>query len=427
MIKDGFPDEPAPMLPADRGTSAPAALSFNRRRVLASAAATITSLAPIGSPAAGPANGLASLAAERGLYFGTAVQMEQLQGEDDLREAVLRECSIFTPEVALNWASLEPARGQLTLARMDDLATFTSNQSKKLQGHNLLWHRTVPRWGADMLRGERNWRPINLFFASVIPRYAEVISGWNVVNEPIDVGQRSDGLRNNVFLEVFGPDYIRRALEEARAFAPHAQLFISDYSLEYDFPVEAERRRLFLKLVEGLKKAGAPLDGVGLQSHLDLAKGSISTSAVSAFVAELRQLGLTVAVTELDVKEVSYTAPRQVRDTLVGDGVRRYLDVVLANPSVVGVTTWGLSDRHSWLDITATDYARFPEAWANGDGPGVNRGLPFDTSMQPKPMYLAIEQAIRAAPRRPADAAGAKNRNKSQPAGNRSGPGPTRH
>ena len=401
MIKDGLPDEPTPMLPADRGTSAAAAPRFNRRHVLASAAATITSLAPIGSSAAGPTNGLASLAAERGLYFGTAVQIDQLQGESDLREAALRECSSFTPEVALNWASLEPARGQLNLARLDDLATFTLNQGKKLHGHNLLWHRTAPGWAVDMLRGERSWRPINLlYFASVIPRYAEVIARWHVVNEPMDVGQRSDGLRNNVFLEVFGPDYIRRALEEARAFAPHAQLFINEYSLEYDFPSEAERRRLFLKLVEGLKKAGAPLDGVGLQSHLDLAKGSISAPAVTAFVSELRQLGLAVAVTELDVKEVSYTAPPQVRDTLVGDAVRRYLDVVLADPSVVGVTTWGLTDRHSWLDITPADYARFPGAWANGDGPGVNRGLPFDTSMQPKPMYLAIEQAIRAAPKR---------------------------
>jgi endo-1,4-beta-xylanase len=400
MIKDGLPDEPAAMLPADRGTSAAAALKFNRRRVLASAAATITSLAPMGSPAAGPTVGLASLAAERGLYFGTAVQMEQLQGESDLREAVLRECSNLTPEVVLNWASLEPARGQLNLAPLDDLATFTLNRGKKLQGHNLLWHRTVPDWGADMLRGERNWRLIDLYFASIIPRYAEVISRWNVVNEPMDVGQRSDGLRNNVFLEVFGPDYIRRALEAARAFAPHAQLYINEYSLEYDFPIEAERRRLFLNLVEGLKKADAPLDGVGLQSHLDLAKGSISTSAVSAFVTELRQLGLAVAVTELDVKEVSYTAPREVRDALVGDAVRRYLDVVLADPSVVGVTTWGLTDRHSWLDITPADYARFPGAWASGDGPGVNRGLPFDTSMQPKPMYLALEQAIRAAPHR---------------------------
>src|SRR3984957_9641026 len=242
MIKDGLPDEPGPMLPADRGTSAAVALSFNRRRVLASAAATITSLAPVGSLAAGPTNGLASLAAERGLYFGTAVQMEQLQGESDLREAVLRECSSFTPEVALNWASLEPARGQLNLARLDDLATFTLSQGKKLQGHNLLWHRTVPGWGADMLRGERSWRPINLFFASVIPRYAEVIARWTVFNEPMDVGQRSDVLRDNVFLEVFGPDYIRRALEAARAFAPHAQLFINEYSLEYDFPIEADRR-----------------------------------------------------------------------------------------------------------------------------------------------------------------------------------------
>lgn len=399
MIISPSPEDAARALPPDEGGDALAAADVDRRSVLVAASAAIAGFVPVASAAEDSASGLAALAARQGLYFGAAVQTEQMQAESDFRRAMLRECSRFTPEVALNWAAMEPARGQLALSRMDDLATFTLAAGRKLHGHTLLWHRAVPEWGADALRDDRNWRLIKRFFASIIPRYGEVISRWHVVNEPIDVGHRSDGLRENVFLDAFGPDYIRRSLEEARFFAPKAQLFLNEYGLEYDMPVESERRRLFLKLVENLKKAGAPLDGVGLQSHLDLGKGSISAAAVSTFLAELHQLGLAIAITELDVKEVAYTAPRQIRDKLVGDEVRRYLDIVFACPSVIGVTTWGLSDRHSWLDITEADYARFPGAWANGDGPGVNRGLPFDTSMQPKPMYVAIEQAIRAAPR----------------------------
>jgi endo-1,4-beta-xylanase len=385
-------------LPSHEEASATPGL--NRRTLLITASAAIAACAPMAGRAEQATTGLAGLAAQRGLYFGAAIQTEHLQAERDFHDAVLRECSHLSPEVALNWAAMEPARGQLALTRMDDFATFAADTDKSVHGHLLLWHRAVPDWAAQALREGRDWRLVTRFFASVMPRYGEAIGRWNVVNEPIQVGNRSDGLRQNVFLEVFGPDYIRRALEEARLFAPKAELFINEYSLEYDLPEEAERRRQFLKLIEGLKAAGAPLDGVGLQSHLDLGKGSISEAAVSNFVGELHQLGVTVAVTELDVKEAAYTAPLPVRDAMVGEEIQRYLEVVLAWPCVSGVTTWGLSDRHSWLEITKADYARFPGAWSSGDGPGLNRGLPFDASMRPKPMYSAIEAAIRTAPER---------------------------
>ena len=105
-------------------------------------------------------------------------------------------------------------------------------------------------------------------------------------------------------------------------------------------------------------------------------------------------MGLSIFVTELDVKESDYVASAEERDRLVADETRRYLDVVLSERAVVGVTTWGLSDRHSWLEVTLEDYARFAGAWADGDGPGLNRGLPLDSSMRPKPMFFAIRDAL---------------------------------
>jgi endo-1,4-beta-xylanase len=114
-------------------------------------------------------------------------------------------------------------------------------------------------------------------------------------------------------------------------------------------------------------------------------------------------MGLSIMVTELDVKESNYVAPASVRDQLVADETRRYLDAVLDEPAVKGVTTWGLSDRHSWLEVTAADYKRFPGAWSHpGEGPGLNRGLPYDSDLRPKPMYDAIIRAFQGA--RPAQA-----------------------
>jgi len=105
-------------------------------------------------------------------------------------------------------------------------------------------------------------------------------------------------------------------------------------------------------------------------------------------------MDLDIVVTELDMKESDYTASAEVRDRMVADEVRRYLDTVLAQKHVAGVVTWGLADSHSWLEVLEEDYRRFPGAWSKGDGPGLNRGLPYDASMRRKPMYRAIEAAF---------------------------------
>ena len=67
-------------------------------------------------------------------------------------------------------------------------------------------------------------------------------------------------------------------------------------------------------------------------------------------------------ISELDVKEYQYVLSVEQRDARVADETRRYLDVALGQPAVRGVTTWGLSDRHSWLRVTKDDFARYPDA-----------------------------------------------------------------
>jgi endo-1,4-beta-xylanase len=337
---------------------------------------------------------LAAAAAHQRRFYGSAVRIRELDAEKDLRDAVLRECAQLVPEFEMNWNHVEPQYGQLTFDRMDELATFANYNAKSLRGHTLLWHLGVPDWAATMLRERKDWNIVARYFGSVIPRYGDVIHQWEVVNEAIDPGARSDGLRNSVFMQAFGPDYISRAFVQARTFAPHAKLFINEYGLEYDIPEQRQRRYFLLKLLERLKNARVPLDGLGLQGHLDLANGYVSQPSIAAFLREVIDMKLAIIVTELDVKESNYVASPQARDRLVADEVRRYLEVVLSAPHVLGVTTWGLSDRHSWLQVTPQDYARFPGAWTHGDGPGYNRGLPLDSSMQPKPMYYALRDML---------------------------------
>ena len=348
--------------------------------------------------AAGAGASLARMAAEAGRYYGSAVRIERIGRDGDYREAILRECAYLTPESDLKWTNIEPRRDEPSLAPMDDLMSFARANGMKVRGHTLLWDRSVPDWARDSLLEYKDWGPIRKHLASVLARYGDAIEQWDVVNEPIETGARTDGLRESIFLRAFGPDYIRRALDDARMFAPRASLMINEYGLDYDIPVERDRRYLCLKLLERLKSAGAPLDAVGIQGHLDLAKSPFSQKVFGDFLQEIANLGLQIVITELDVKEHDYRASTEDRDRRVAEEVKRYLDVAFAQPAVKGLISWGLSDRYSWLEVTKEDYARLAGAWKEGDGPGVNRGLPLDSSMRRKPMYRAIEAAFKRQP-----------------------------
>ncbi|MNN92462.1 Glycosyl hydrolase family 10 [compost metagenome] len=59
---------------------------------------------------------------------------------------------------------------------------------------------------------------------------------------------------------------------------------------------------------------------------------------------------------------------------------------MLAFPEVRGVVTWGLTDKFSWLTEQVDARVRATE--------GVNRGLPYDESYSPKPMYWALSDTL---------------------------------
>jgi endo-1,4-beta-xylanase len=359
-------------------------------------------LAAMGWPApaaAGAAEAsLAQVAAAAGRYYGSAVRGDRLAADSEYREAILRECAYVTPALEMKWAAVEPRRGELSFAPMDEILSFARANGLKLRGHTLLWHRSVPDWVGRSLLESRDWGPIRSYFSAVIGHYGDAIEAWDVVNEPIQTGERADGLRDNIFLQAFGPDYIRRALEEARMLAPRARLMINEYGLDYDVPVEKDRRYYCLKLMERLKSAGAPLDGVGIQGHLNLAKSPFVPEVFARFLQEIANLGLSIVITELDVKECDYRALAEERDRRVAEEVKRYLDVAFAQPAMKGLISWGLTDRYSWLKVTPDDYARLAGAWKDGEGPGVNRGLPLDSLMRRKPMYRAIAAALKRQP-----------------------------
>jgi endo-1,4-beta-xylanase len=134
------------------------------------------------------------------------------------------------------------------------------------------------------------------------------------------------------------------------------------------------------------------LDAIGVQSHISAAipMGSDGKTARSAygpglirFIASARELGLQVFVTEMDVNDRALPAQAGVRDAAVAAAYREYLDLLLADPAVRAVLTWGITDRYTWLDHEGSRSDGQPE-----------RPLPFDSEYKAKLATSAIRDAF---------------------------------
>ncbi|HEX7819431.1 MAG TPA: endo-1,4-beta-xylanase [Sphingobium sp.] len=327
------------------------------------------------------------------IRFGAAIRPDQLDGEGPLLTAI-RNCDIVVPEYHGQWSAVEWDRHQPWYGNYDAILAFAEQNGQMVRGHSLIWDQMTPEWAKKEMLDHRRWKTVERHFETLLPRYSGRIGEWIVVNEMIDTEDGDRGLRRTSFQRAFGNDYVANALRSAHALDPQARLMINEFGTCHDNPVDEARRVALLKLVEKLKARGVPLHQVGLQGHLELAKGALPQARLARFLSDLADTGVTIAFTEVDVLEDDRSLPLDQRDARVAHMVSDLLDVARAQPAVASVVTWGLNDRHSWLQ----ERARETEAALNClpmDCTRLNRGLPYDAEMKPKPLQARLARAVK--------------------------------
>jgi endo-1,4-beta-xylanase len=333
------------------------------------------------------------MAERSGLFWGAAVQAQHIEQEADFAEAVARECSVVVPEWEMKWGAIERERGRRNFKRSDAVVKFAKRHRLKIRGTTLVWHHNIPKWAAEAIKRELDWNLLASHITATLDRYSgNSFIHWDAINEVIEPKHgRDDGLRVTPYLRAFGPDYIPRALILAHERAPKVPLYVNEFGLAYDHKIAKDRRTALLRLIDRLKKANAPFHGIGIQAHLVADdKNSFSEESLRRFLADIAAHGLKITVTEMDVRERDYSLPVEERDRRVAREVTRYLDVVLDEPAVEGIVTWGLSDRYSWLNSKLN--RSLPSKLREG---GVrSRGLPLDENLAPKPVTHAIVEAL---------------------------------
>jgi endo-1,4-beta-xylanase len=369
----------------------------DRRCVLAAGLAALWSCTIPSTGYAADTVTLRKAAAKKGLLYGTTISAEQISDDREFVRLVLQQAGLVVAENDMKWQVMNRgAPGDDDYGPADTVAGFALENDLALRGHNLLWYHRTPSWYFDLATRQEQERAIIQRVKQLAGRYRGMVHSWDVVNEPIEPKDgREDGLRSGVFLETIGPDYLDLVYRVTRETDPTARLVVNEYDVEFDTPEQEARRTALLNLLERMRRSGTPVDAVGIQAHLSCSGGPpFSASRLRRFLADVASLGLAIQITELDVTDEQAPSDQAIRDRLVADAYRQFLDAVLDEPAVKMVVTWGLSDRHSWIVRRETHQSKW-----RSDG-ALSRPLPFDADLKAKPAHEGIANAFAHAPGR---------------------------
>ncbi|HEY2033252.1 MAG TPA: endo-1,4-beta-xylanase [Rhizomicrobium sp.] len=327
--------------------------------------------------------GLRDITARHGIVYGCAAATYELK-DADFTASLTREAGILSAEYEMKRKALEPTRGVYDFSGGDGLLAFAHRHDMTFRGHTLVWHNSNPPWLQGALQSPDAETLLTGYIAAVAGHYKGRVHSWDVVNEAIQPSDgRSDGLRNSFWLKRFGPGYIDTAFHAARQADPNAMLVYNDWGCEWGAPENDRFRAVTLEFLSGALARGVPIDALGMQGHLSAFGTQVDQKKLAVFLAAVHQMGLKILVTEHDVDDSGGPADIAARDRAVADASRRFLDVMLDNPAVIAVLTWGLSDR--FLD---------PPGWQDRLAGRTPRMLPLDRDYRRKPMWTAMAKAF---------------------------------
>lgn len=156
----------------------------------------------------------------------------------------------------------------------------------------------------------------------------DVVDEWDVINET---------RANHDLMDLFGREVMIDWFKAAREVLPTQDLFINDYSI-LNTPPGSANHETYLDTIRFLQAGGAPITGVGFQSHLGT--NLPNPAMVYRTLEEFAPLGLKMRVTEFDINILDEDA--QARYT------RDFMTVLFSHPGVVGFQMWGFWEGSHW-------------------------------------------------------------------------------
>jgi endo-1,4-beta-xylanase len=313
-----------------------------------------------------------------------------LRNDPTAMNHVPAECGMVVSEASFKWAQLRPRPDMFAYEQADMLMDFATRRGMQVRGHTLIWGSYNPEWLEKTLLPDNAERLLTDHIHAVAGHFRRRLVHWDVVNEVIrPQDNRPLALADTIWFKALGRSYIDLAFHACAAADPGALRVLNEYGVEYATQDNRRRRGALLALLADLTHRGVPVQALGIQAHLDAARRDLDQQGLADFCADIAALGLKIIITEMDVSDRWLPADIAMRDAAVAAHGRAFLDAVLPNQAVLGVLTWGLSDRRSWLN----------DALPRPDGLPA-RALPLDRDLRRKPLWHALAEAFDLAPAR---------------------------
>ena len=302
--------------------------------------------------------------------LGAAVDWGEFTHDPALASTFLRHFDGLTAENEMKMYALQPAAGEFDFREADEMVDWALANGKRVRGHTLVWGNQLPWWVELGIWTPETLRPVMYdHIRTVMQHFDGRVREWDVVNEAFGSGGKMMG---NVWLRTLGPGYIEEAFRAARAADPDAKLFYNDNGI--DLPHDPHTKSV-LRMVADFKRRGVPIDGVGIQNHVST-RYHASYEQMAEVMRRFRELGVEVAVTEMDVRKDSPGGPGAESARQAGV-YGQYAKACRLEPSCGSFTVWGVGDRYSWYTNPTLE------------------PLLFDRNLRAKPAYTAVDNWLR--------------------------------
>ena len=307
--------------------------------------------------------------------FGTAVSGATLSSQrlspENLakyKQEIVQLFNFAVMENEMKWPqwSNEASR-PATIAAVD----WLRENGLQVRGHNLVW----PSWRNTNVKAAVDAKNDSAALAKVITDHITEtttafrgrVVDWDVINETFT---------NHDFMDTLGRHAMVDWFKAARAGDPSAKLFINDFNILEG--ADQAHQDDYASTIQYLIDQGAPIDGIGLQSHFP--------ARVTPMEELLRRLdrfakfGKELEITEFDI-DTSDEATQ-------ADYTRDFMTAVFSYPQVKAFLMWGFWEGAHWRPRGAMlrrDWSLKPNAeaykdlvfnrwWTNTDGKTDARG-----------------------------------------------------
>ncbi len=309
--------------------------------------------------------------------IGASLNVKLMQNNTKYNGVVSKEYNSVTAENAMKFGALHPSENTFFWTDADYLVNYAKTNNKRIHGHTLNWYNSLPSWVTNFAGDAAAWENLlKTHIQTVVTHFKGKVTSWDVVNEAFN----DDGtIRNTIWVQKLGPDYIARCFQYASQSDPDALLFYNDYGNEYS----AAKRTAISNLIASFKSRGIPIHGIGMQFHMTHTQSDANIiAAINSAVAT----GLKVHISELDIRLNNDKVQGLVfTSQLAEQQAARYKFVVKTFNSIpenqkFGITTWNVGDADSWIP-----------GWQGApDWP-----LPFDANYLRKLAYRGIIEGVK--------------------------------